>query len=194
MSRVRTWSLVVLSAAVVGLAGCSSSSSTSTTTTPAPTTTLPQVPVPDRSPAGTTGKEPTITVPPGAAPTHLESSDLIVGTGATAKPGDVVTVQYVLATYSSKKEIQASWTSQPFTFTLDADPEQVITGWDKGVVGMKVGGRRELIIPPGLGYGDRSAVRASPPTTRWSSSSTCEDPVVRTVRAGSDAGAPSGQV
>ena len=157
MSRVRTWSLVVLSASVIGLAGCGSSSSTPTTTTPAPTTTLPPIPVPDRSPAGTAGKEPTITVPPGSAPTHLESSDLIVGTGATAKPGDVVTVQYVLATYSSKKEIQASWTSQPFTFTLDATPEQVISGWDKGVVGMKVGGRRELIIPPALGYGDRSA-------------------------------------
>ena len=96
-------------------------------------------------------------MPPGPAPTHLESSDLIVGTGPAAKPGDVVTVQYVLATYSSKKEIQASWTSQPFTFTLDSTPEQVISGWDKGVVGMKVGGRRELIIPPALGYGPRSA-------------------------------------
>ena len=112
-------------------------------------------------------------MPPGPAPTQLESSDLIVGTGPTAKPGDVVTVQYVLATYSSKKEIQASWTSQPFTFTLDATPEQVIPGWDKGVVGMKVGGRRELIIPPSLGYGaELTGIRESPPTTRWYLSST----------------------
>jgi peptidylprolyl isomerase len=83
----------------------------------------------------------------------LETADLIVGTGATAKPGDTVTVQYVLATYSTGKVIQSSWTSQPFTFVLDANPEQVIPGWDEGVVGMRVGGRRELIIPPALGYG-----------------------------------------
>ena len=84
----------------------------------------------------------------------MESADLIAGTGAAAVPGDNVTVQYVLATYSSGKVIQSSWTSQPFTFTLGAG--QVIPGWDKGVVGMKVGGRRELIIPPSLGYGASS--------------------------------------
>jgi peptidylprolyl isomerase len=163
MSRLRTWSLVVLTASVLGLAGCSSSSansSTSSTATPqtTPATSVPAaaVAVQDPSPAGTFGTQPTVTVPTGAPPTQLESSDLIVGTGATAKPGDKVTVQYVLATYSSDKVIQSSWSSQPFSFTLDADPEQVITGWDKGVVGMKVGGRRELIIPPSLGYGPDS--------------------------------------
>ena len=74
-----------------------------------------------------------------------------MGTGREAVPGDQVTVQYEFATYSAKKVIQSSWTSQPFTFTLGAG--QVIPGWDKGVVGMRVGGRRELIIPPSLGYG-----------------------------------------
>jgi FKBP-type peptidyl-prolyl cis-trans isomerase len=153
MSSARRWSLVVLGASLLGLAGCSSSPSTSSTTT---TTTIAKIPVADRSPAGTSGKEPTVTVPAGAPPKQLESADLIVGTGPAAKPGDSVTVQYVLATYSSRKVIQASWTSQPFTFTLDASPEMVIPGWDKGVVGMKVGGRRELIIPPSLGYGANS--------------------------------------
>ena len=119
------------------------------------------VPVQDRSPAGTTGTPPTITVPAGAPPTRLESANLIVGTGATAKPGDTVTVQYVLATYSTGKEIQSSWTGQPFSFVLDASPEQVIAGWDEGVVGMRVGGRRELIIPPALGYGDNVPSGAS---------------------------------
>ena len=109
------------------------------------------IPAADRSPAGTAGQAPTVTIPPGPPPTSLESADLIVGTGRAAVPGDQVTVQYVLATYSAQKVIQSSWTSQPFTFTLGEG--QVIPGWDKGVVGMHVGGRRELIIPPSLGYG-----------------------------------------
>jgi peptidylprolyl isomerase len=164
MHRLSTWSLVVLAATTLGLAGCSGSSSSSATTaatsatssTAAPTATAPvaTVPVQDPSPAGKFGTEPTVTVPPGAPPTQLESTDLIVGTGAAAEPGDNVTVQYVLATYSSGKVIQASWTSQPFSFELGAG--QVIKGWDEGVMGMKVGGRRELIIPPALGYGSSS--------------------------------------
>jgi peptidylprolyl isomerase len=162
MPRLRTWSLVVLTAATLGLAGCgSSSASSSTTTTGASTattssgaTTIATIPAQDRSPAGTFGTEPTVTVPPGAPPTQLESTDLITGTGPAAKAGDTVTVQYVLATYSSGKVIQASWTSQPFSFTLGEG--QVIPGWDQGVVGMKVGGRRELVIPPSLGYGSQS--------------------------------------
>jgi peptidylprolyl isomerase len=81
-------------------------------------------------------------------------TDLITGTGPLAEDGASIEVQYVLATYSSRKVIQSSWTSNPFTFTLGE--AQVIPGWDKGVVGMRVGGRRELIIPPSLGYGAQS--------------------------------------
>jgi peptidylprolyl isomerase len=169
----RALAVVALAAAgALVLAACSSSpratsSSVSTTThttgsRPDATTTtdvpggsaltaIGPIPVADRSPAGTVGKAPTVTVPTGTPPTGLESADLIVGTGREAAPGDQVTVQYVLATYSAQKVIQSSWTSQPFTFTLGAG--QVIPGWDKGVVGMHVGGRRELIIPPSLGYG-----------------------------------------
>jgi peptidylprolyl isomerase len=162
MSRLRTWSLVVLTASVLGLAGCSSSSanpSASSTTAPhtTPTTSAPAaaVAVQDPSPAGTFGTPPTVTVPSGPPPTQLESTDLIVGTGPAAAPGDKVTVQYVLATYSSGKVVQSSWTSQPFSFTLDA-PDSVIAGWNNGVAGMMVGGRRELIIPPALGYRNQS--------------------------------------
>jgi FKBP-type peptidyl-prolyl cis-trans isomerase len=95
-----------------------------------------------------------VKVPSGSPPAQLESADLITGSGPAAASGNNLTVQYVLATYSSGKVIQSSWTSQPFTFTLGAG--QVIPGWDKGVVGMKAGGRRELIIPPSLGYGASS--------------------------------------
>ena len=140
------------------------SATTTTTTTTAPTTTtttaagsttttvpatIAAIPAADLSPAGTAGKAPTVVVPPGSPPTTLESADLITGTGPAAKTGDALTVQYVLATYSSRKTVQSSWTGQPFTFTLG---QGVIQGWDEGVVGMKAGGRRELIIPPSLGY------------------------------------------
>ena len=161
MKRVRTWSIAALAVSAVALAGCSSSSTASTSTT-APTTTPTTsgppttIPAADLSAAGKAGSAPTITVPSGKPPTRLETADLITGTGPAAKAGDTVTVQYVLATYSSGKEIQSSWTSQPFPFTLDATPEAVIPGWDAGVAGMQVGGRRELIIPPSLGYGAQS--------------------------------------
>lgn len=112
------------------------------------------IPSQDVSPAGTAGTQPQVVVPAGSPPTRLEGADLIAGTGPAAKPGDRVTVQYVLATYSAHGVIQSSWTSQPFTFTLGRG--QVIPGWDKGVVGMRVGGRRELVIPPSLGYGAQS--------------------------------------
>ncbi len=149
----------------------SSRPASSTTTTAAPTTgatsgaqaTTPStanpnliatIPSQDLSPAGTAGTAPTIVVPKDAPPKQLESADLIPGTGASAQPGDAVTVQYVLATYSTGQQVQSSWTSQPFTFTLGEG--QVIKGWDMGVVGMQVGGRRELIIPPSDGYGAHS--------------------------------------
>ena len=169
MSRIRNWGLVVLAVSALGLTACSSSpSATSATTTTGPTatttsptssaaggaSTIATIPAPDRSPAGTAGTAPAVVVPSGGPPTQLETADLIVGTGPTAQAGEKVTVQYVLATYSSHKVIQSSWTSQPFEFTLGAS--QVIPGWEKAVVGMQVGGRRELIIPPNLGYGSQS--------------------------------------
>jgi peptidylprolyl isomerase len=173
MTRLRTWSLVVLAGSAFGLAACSSSPGPATSTTaakaPATTTTstapgstagtgsasaIAPIPAADRSPVGQAGVAPTLTVPSGTPPTQLESADLITGTGTAAKAGDSLTVQYVLGTYSSGKQIQSSWTSQPLVLTLGVG--QVIPGWDKGLVGMQVGGRRELIIPPSLGYGDQS--------------------------------------
>jgi peptidylprolyl isomerase len=170
MSRAYLLPLIALAASTVALAACTNSSATPTTTTttvaaqagstttssgpPTGSSTIAPIPAQDRSPAGKTGVPPTVTVPPGAPPTQLESADLIVGMGSPAAAGESITVQYVLATYSARKVIQSSWTSQPFVFTLGEG--QVIPGWDKGVLGMKVGGRRELIIPPSLGYGAES--------------------------------------
>jgi len=111
-------------------------------------------PIADPSPAGTSGKAPTVVVPTTPAPTVEEATDLITGTGATLKVGNTFTAQYVLATYSTHKVIQSSWTSSPFSTTLDTS--HLIAGWVKGMAGMKVGGRRELIIPPSLGYGSSS--------------------------------------
>ena len=73
------------------------------------------------------------------------------GTGATASAGKTITVNYVGVLYKTGKEFDASWGKQPFTTALSSG--SVIPGWVQGLSGMKVGGRRELIIPPSLGYG-----------------------------------------
>jgi peptidylprolyl isomerase len=112
--------------------------------------------------AAKTGTKPAVTVPSGPAPTTLQKQDLIPGTGAEAVPGKKVSVQYVGVSYSTGKQFDASWDrGEPFSFTLGAG--DVIKGWDQGVPGMKVGGRRQLIIPPGLAYGPAGAPPAIGP-------------------------------
>ena len=138
--------LILLLAAAVAIAGCGGgddSSSTSTTSGGSKQSTTANAP--KRS-------KPKVVVPKGPTPKQLVVKDLIKGTGATAKAGDQVVVQYVGVDYESGKQFDASWDrGQPFPFQLGAG--QVIPGWDKGVAGMKVGGRRELIIPPNQAYG-----------------------------------------
>jgi len=98
------------------------------------------------------GKKPAIGRPSGTPPAALKSRDIVKGSGAEAKTGKTVSVQYVGIAYSTGKQFDASWDRhKPFDFKLGAG--MVIPGWDKGVVGMKVGGRRQLIIPPDLAYG-----------------------------------------
>ena len=106
--------------------------------------------------AGTLGKKPSVSVPSGSAPTTLQKTDLIAGTGAEAVTGKKVTVQYVGVSFSTKKQFDASWDhGEPFSFVLGQG--RVIQGWDEGVPGMKVGGRRQLVIPPDLGYGPQGS-------------------------------------
>jgi len=91
---------------------------------------------------------PTVTVPDSPA-TELGIKDLKVGDGAEAKPGDTVTVNYIGVGQQSKKTFDSSYGRGPATFRLD----QVIPGWTNGIPGMKVGGRRELVIPGDMAYG-----------------------------------------
>jgi len=92
----------------------------------------------------------------GPAPEDLIIEDIVVGDGAEAVAGQTATVHYVGVGVSSGEEFDASWNrNEPFSFPLGAG--YVIQGWDKGVVGMKVGGRRRLVIPAHLGYGQQGA-------------------------------------
>ncbi|MGA9874604.1 MAG: FKBP-type peptidyl-prolyl cis-trans isomerase [Solirubrobacteraceae bacterium] len=176
-SRARLGLALPALCAVALIAGCGSSSGSSSitvgnesdtssvphvkgettpTTASTPTTPTNTVKTPTSGPLS---KEPKVTPPSGPAPSTLVTKEIIKGTGAEAKAGDSVTVNYVGVLYNGGKEFDASWKrNEPFSFTLGKG--QVIKGWDQGVVGMKVGGRRELIIPSELAYGKTG----SPPT------------------------------
>ena len=106
--------------------------------------------------------KPEIDFPGGEPPAELEITDIWEGDGRVASAGDRVTVHYVGVAHSTGEEFDASWNrGEPLSFQLGAG--QVIAGWDQGVQGMKVGGRRQLIIPPDLAYGDRGAGRSIAP-------------------------------
>jgi len=176
-SRARA--LAGLMLATLGLAaaiaGCGSSSESSSITvgnesdvTSVPTATSEKTSSTASSSTSTTAKTPTsgplsskpkVPATSGAAPKTLVTKEIIKGTGPEAKAGDSVTVNYVGVLFHGGKEFDASWKrNEPFTFALGNG--QVIKGWDQGVAGMKVGGRRELIIPSELAYGKTG----SPPT------------------------------
>ncbi len=101
-------------------------------------------------------EKPEIDFPGGEPPAELHITEIWEGDGDVAKPGDTVRVHYVGVAYSTGEEFDASWDrGDPLEFKLGAG--RVIAGWDQGVAGMKVGGRRQLTIPPHLAYGDRGA-------------------------------------
>ena len=107
------------------------------------------------------GEVPTVTAPTGAAPTELTTKDIIIGTGAEVLPTSTLTVHYYLMTWSDGKVIESSWVGQPATFPL----AQVVEGWQKGLPGAKVGGRRLLVLPPAMGYGAAGAGPIGPNET-----------------------------
>ena len=106
--------------------------------------------------------KPSVEIPDGPPPTELVVEDLSVGDGPEAVAGTTCSMQYVGVSWSTGKQFDASWDrGQPFSFGLGQG--MVISGWDQGVAGMKVGGRRRLTIPPALGYGARGAGSAIGP-------------------------------
>lgn len=107
-------------------------------------------------------EKPEIDFPGGNPPAELEIKDIWEGDGPEAKSGHNVTVHYVGVSFSTGEEFDASWNrNSPFTFPLGGG--RVIKGWDKGVQGMKVGGRRQLTIPAHLAYGNQSPTPAIKP-------------------------------
>jgi peptidylprolyl isomerase len=103
--------------------------------------------------SGSASEKPELSDASGQPPSKMIEKDITKGDGKTAKDGDEVEVNYVGHNWSNNEEFDTSWGKTAFTFTLGQG--QVIKGWDQGVVGMKEGGRRLLIIPPDLGYGDQ---------------------------------------
>ena len=158
-------------ACAVLLAACGGSSkqdesAATPTKTAKPTATATAAPVGKVKVTGALGAKPKIVVTPinATPPAQLKIKDLAKGHGKAAKAGDTVTVQYDGALYENSTEFDASWNRhQPFSFPLGAG--QVIPGWDKGVVGMKKGGRRVLVIPPDLGYGPQGSGPIPPNST-----------------------------
>lgn len=101
-------------------------------------------------------RKPDVDMVPGPPPEDLVITDITVGDGDEATRGQTVTVHYVGVSHANGEEFDASWNrGEPFQFPLGGG--RVIAGWDQGVAGMRVGGRRQLVIPPHLGYGDRGA-------------------------------------
>ena len=108
--------------------------------------------------------KPTVTIPEGAPPTDLVIEDIEVGDGTEAVAGANVTVHYVGVAWSDQQQFDASWDRDDlFEFPLGRG--YVIAGWDQGVQGMRVGGRRRITIPPHLGYGARGFPPVIPPNS-----------------------------
>jgi peptidylprolyl isomerase len=150
--------LVLCVALAIAVAGCGSSGSDSSSGSTGSSDSTGSSESAESANTDTSTK-PNVTVPAGISPSKFAYKDIVEGTGPAAKSGDKVTVQYVGVGFDSEKEFDSSWSrNEPFSFNLGSG--EVIKGWDQGVEGMKVGGRRELVIPGSLAYG----AAGSPPS------------------------------
>lgn len=159
---MRTVGKIVIAAALAaGLVSCSSPAGDSpvrATSAPAAGASAapagPACTVDDVTVTGAAGSKPTITIPDTCSPpTELLSKDLVVGTGPEVTEGVTMQTHYDLVTWSDKRELDSSWSrGEPFPLK-DVGRAQVIDGWNEGLLGMKQGGRRLLVVPPDKGYG-----------------------------------------
>ena len=149
--------ILSLATASVLLFGCGNDDGESVATDSSTQTPTSIEIVPTPTPAGDVDNadlsvKPLVTIPPSSPPTELLIEDLVVGSGSPVDVGDFLIMDYVGVSYSTGLQFDASWDrGSPFPFELGAG--RVIQGWDQGIVGMSVGGRRSLTIPPDLGYG-----------------------------------------
>ena len=148
MTKMRTVTIAL--ASLVLLAGCttdggnpSDSPMGNSTQSQSTGENMPQV-------SGAANEAPIIIAPTGNPPQELVTEDVIAGSGAAAEANSTLTVHYTLMAWSTGEIVESSWSGEPATFGLN----QVILGWQQGIPGMKVGGRRLLVIPPALGYGE----------------------------------------
>lgn len=146
-ARTGRRALPLLLAITLALAACGSDEGGDGGSSVAPPTATGSPP-----PAAGATDRPTITKPAGPAPSTLQVKELAAGTGPAAAAGDLLTVDYVGAVYETGDEFDNSYDrGEPFQFELGSG--MVIPGWEQGLVGLKEGGRRQLTIPPDLGYG-----------------------------------------
>ncbi|HEU4944897.1 MAG TPA: FKBP-type peptidyl-prolyl cis-trans isomerase [Solirubrobacterales bacterium] len=145
---------LALTIAVTGCGGSSDSSSSSVESSAATESTESSEASPTSEkakPVATDKTKPKVTVPKGIDPEKFVTRDLEKGTGASVKSGDKATIHYVVVGYNSKREVESTWSQGPYTFTVGSG--EVLKGGELGIQGMKVGGRREMIIPGNLAYG-----------------------------------------
>jgi peptidylprolyl isomerase len=154
----RTYLTALLATAAIAVAGCGSSTSTTAEIPAGPAPSAPPAPKASTNLKDTKTK-PSIPTPTGKPPTKLVVKDIVQGKGRAAKKGDQLSVQYVGVTFSTGQEFDASW-DRGSPLPVQLGKGMVIKGWDQGLVGIKPGGRRELIIPANLAYG----AQGQPPT------------------------------
>ena len=171
MKSSRLLLLLAVIVSVLALAACGDEDTKSDPSTaapsapaePPPAATEPAEPAePEGGDPKDLDAKPRVDIPKGDPPKKLFKQDIVRGKGRAAKKGDQVEMQYVGVLYEGGTEFDASWnTGEPFPFELGGG--QVIKGWDQGIVGMKEGGRRKLIIPADLAYGPQGQPPTIPP-------------------------------
>jgi peptidylprolyl isomerase len=163
--KARTQLPIVLAAVAIAVAGCGGGGGKATNAA-IPAGPAPTAPPPPQASTNLkdTKAKPAVPKPTGAPPKKLVVKDIVVGKGKAAKKGDRLSMQYVGVTFADGKEFDSSWDSGS-PFQLQLGKTAVIKGWTQGLVGIKQGGRRELIIPAKLAYGAQGRQPSIPPNS-----------------------------